>query len=119
MRAYLPGFFKPWLPEKEEVRQEVEAADMVMQSSDGPADLSKIIPKHIIVAWWDQDITDLAKSLAIFAPNGSSITVICSSKPEVHVAIHQHLAACRLLCLAVRRQEWCQDIGRKHTTQSC
>ncbi|MCJ1468197.1 hypothetical protein MMC07_006825 [Pseudocyphellaria aurata] len=78
----LAGFFKPSLPEKDEVRQEVEAADMVMQSTDGPADLHKIIPKHIIVAWWDQDITDLARSLAIFAPNGSSVTVICSSKPE-------------------------------------
>ena len=43
----------------------------------------RIKPKHIVVAWWDADITDLAKSLSIFAPPGSTITVISAEPPEV------------------------------------
>ena len=40
-------------------------------------------PKHIVVAWWDREITDLAKSVSIFAPPGSTITVVSAEAPEV------------------------------------
>ena len=40
-------------------------------------------PKAIVVAWWDEDITDLARSLSIFAPRGSVVKVISAEKPEV------------------------------------
>ncbi|KAK9797373.1 hypothetical protein WJX73_006662 [Symbiochloris irregularis] len=39
-------------------------------------------PKAIVVAWWDEDITDLARSLSIFAPRGSVVKVISAEKPE-------------------------------------
>ena len=40
-------------------------------------------PKAVVVAWWDEDITDLARSLSIFLPRGSVVKVISAEKPEV------------------------------------
>ena len=39
--------------------------------------------KRIVVAWQGSDISDLARSLAVFAPRGSSVTVVSEEKPEV------------------------------------
>ena len=53
-------------------------------------------PRHIVVAWWDRDITDLAKSVAMFAPAGSTITVISAEDPDVRAGLVCGLAAGRV-----------------------
>ena len=62
--------------------EQIEHAASRLDSLDA-ADLLRAFPKHIVVAWWDEDIADLARSLSIFAPKGSSVTVISAEKPEV------------------------------------
>ena len=50
------------------------------------ADMSEPLtafPKQILVAWWDEDIADLARSLSIFAPRGSNVVILSAEKPEV------------------------------------
>ena len=44
---------------------------------------SKLKPKHIVVAWYEDKVGDLLNSLAAFAPEGSTVTVVCREKPEV------------------------------------
>lgn len=50
-------------------------------------DVRKAFPKHILVAWWDEDISDLARSLSIFAPRGSNVVIVSAEKPEVLATI--------------------------------
>ena len=35
------------------------------------------------MAWWDEDITDLIRSLSTFAPYGSTITIVSPEEPKV------------------------------------
>ena len=87
-RWHHAGFFKP-AKGTEATREQLEQVTDVLDSGDGIADLSlsRVFPKHIIVAWWKEDITDLARSLAIFAPKGSKVTVISAEKPEVRAIL--------------------------------
>ena len=45
---------------------------------------SKLKPKHIVVAWYEDRVGDLLSSLAGFAPKNSTVSVICKEKPEVY-----------------------------------
>ena len=46
-------------------------------------DASKLKPKHVVVAWYEDRVGDLLTSLAGFAPRNSTVSVICKEKPEV------------------------------------
>ena len=101
----LAGFFKPSL--QPEAATESLENNGAFGNISGP-DLQQVLPKHIIVAWWDEDITDLARSLAIFAPKGSSVTVISAEKPEVCTTLFPRLRQLlsRVFCLH-ENQIWC------------
>lgn len=68
------GFFKP--------SKEYMESQTFGEYEDQP-DPVGTTPKAIVVAWWDEDITDLARSLSIFLPRGSVVKVISAEKPEV------------------------------------
>ena len=51
------------------------------ESSDEEAAASDA--KHVVVAWWKDDISGLLSSLAAFAPRGSVISIVCEDQPEV------------------------------------
>ncbi len=51
------------------------------ESSDEEAAASDA--KHVVVAWWKDDISGLLSSLAAFAPRGSVISIVCEEEPEV------------------------------------
>lgn len=44
---------------------------------------AKLKPKHIVVAWYEDRVGDLLSSLASFAPQNSSVSVISREKPQV------------------------------------
>ena len=39
--------------------------------------------KRVVVAWWGGDVSDLARSLAAFAPRGSTVAVVAPERPKV------------------------------------
>ena len=59
-----------------------ESANALKQVRDDP--VPGMPPgKHIIIAWFNHDLEDLANALACFTPNGSKATVICANELEV------------------------------------
>ena len=58
----------------------VQAMDQA-ESSDEEAAASDA--KHVVVAWWKDDISGLLSSLAAFAPRGSVISIVSEDQPEV------------------------------------
>ncbi|KAK9815434.1 hypothetical protein WJX72_003650 [[Myrmecia] bisecta] len=46
------------------------------------ADAASSKAKSIVVAWWDDDISDLCNSLSMFAPKGTTVTIVSETKPE-------------------------------------
>ena len=40
-------------------------------------------PKHIVVAWYEDNVGSLLTSLAGFAPANSTVTLVSKEKPEV------------------------------------
>ena len=51
------------------------------------------------MAWWDEDITDLIRSLSTFAPYGSTITIVSPEEPKVPTnPAHRALLQPVLLC---------------------
>ena len=88
MPRALAGRFKPRskkLSKKDDQRRE-RGSELIrfglegLQERDDPGFQH---PKHLVVAWFEGSMADLALSLAAFAPRGSSVTVISKEKPEV------------------------------------
>ena len=52
------------------------------------------------VAWWDEDITDLIRSLSTFAPYGSTITIVSPEEPKVLAAPAPCMYKCVMCSLA-------------------
>ena len=82
---FLAGRFRPAQQshKKEKARQTgSDLVTLVAGESQGDPLLGK--PKHLVVLWLEAErISDLLLSLAAFAPDRSSVTVISRSKPEV------------------------------------
>lgn len=62
-----------------------ESANALKQVRDDP--VPGMPPgKHIIIAWFNHDLEDLANALACFTPDGSKATVICANELEVSIS---------------------------------
>ncbi len=70
---------------------------------DQTSDPIRSKPKNLVLILREDDVGDLANSLQMFAPKGSTVTVISKEKPEVTELLMMHtdcfLCALTLFCL--------------------
>lgn len=69
--------------QKEQRKVGSEYIDRQLHRAHALKSPSKLKPKHIVVAWYEDRVADLLSSLANFAPENSTVTVVCKQKPEV------------------------------------
>ena len=60
-----------------------ELLDKHATRSGASEDASNFKPKHVVVAWYEDRVGDLLSSLASFAPQNSTVSIVCKEKPEV------------------------------------
>lgn len=71
--------------QKQKEMREVGASAIDMQAlhAEPKHDAARLKPKHIVVAWYEDNVGNLLTSLAGFAPENSTVTLISKERPEV------------------------------------
>ncbi len=63
---------------------------------DQTSDPIRSKPKNLVLILREDNVGDLANSLQMFAPKGSTVTVISKEKPEVTQLLLMHTVCCML-----------------------